>query len=302
MTDAPQELLHLDPLLIEVPDDRLRDVDPEKVTQIGLSISENGQITPIEVILSTQSGPYILNAGAHRLAAVIEAGIPTIMAIVFDGNADQRRLREIDENLYRSELTPYDQASFLAERRAIFERLNGAIKPGKRSGTRARDNLSLIPQMSFFDEVTKKFGLPKKSVTRALKRHFGIAPEIWAKLRGHAVCKTATELDKLAKLDMANQHGVLRLLMQSDHPAKNVSAALRALSDQPARNVDDQQLDRLVAAWRKAGAKAKAAFLNSIKEVGKTPSSSMGVRTAMVAGAVSVSNGLAALLPTALAS
>ena len=258
------ELLVLDPLMIVVPEGRLRAVDPDKVQELALSIMDTGQITPIRVA-PRPDGRYELIAGAHRLAAMIEANQPEIEATIFEGTADQRRLLEIDENLYRAELTAYDQAAFLTERRAIYERLNGPVKPGRKGRPGNSDTLS---QLTFFDDVTKKFGLPRRTIERALKRRSFISTEVWHRLRGHPVTKNASELDKLAKLNEAEQRKVVKLLTQEAHPAKNVSAALRALSDAPVIGPDERQLQRLTDAWRKAGAKARADFRTFLEREG----------------------------------
>lgn len=257
MSGTETVLLHLDPALVDVPEDRLRDVDPVKVSEFAASMRQVGQLTPIEVYAGPTPGRYTLIAGANRLAAAKEAPLASIMAIPFEGTADQRRLREIDENLFRYELNPYDQAAFLAERRRIFERLNGPVRAGRRKQTGNSDNLS---QLTFFDDVTSKFGLPRRMVERALRRQASISAEVWHRLRGHPLSKIATELDKLARLNEAEQRRVVRLLTQDVHPAKNVSAAVRALSDEPIESVDAKQFRRLCEAWSKAGAKARGDF------------------------------------------
>jgi ParB family chromosome partitioning protein len=253
---GPDTLLFLDPDTIDVAD-RLRWVDPARVDEIAVSMGEIGQLEPIGVGFDPATKRHRLIFGAHRLAAVKRAGLDTVKAINFDGTADQNRLREIDENLFRAELTPYDQAAFLAERRLIFERINGRVKPGRRSAGRTTGNLS---QLSFFDEVTGKFGLSRTVIERALKRHGRISNDLWTQLRGHPVCKIATEIDKLARLDDAEQRRVVRLMMQDTLPAKNVTAALRALSDKPIEDADARQFRRLTEAWSKAGPKARAKF------------------------------------------
>ncbi len=255
------EILTLDPGEIIIPEDRLREVDPEKVAELAQSMAGIGQFTPIVVWRKNPAGKYILIAGAHRVAAAKQSGL-TLSAVPFDGTPDEARILEIDENLYRAELTPYDQASFLAERRTIFERINGKVRPGRRGRGELGTNLS-SKQTSFFDDITEKFGLPKKTVTRALRRHAAIAPEVWAQLRGHPVTKTASELDKLLKQHETVQRRIVRMLLQADRPAKNVTAALRALSDAPPVNPDDAQLEKLIALWGKTTSKkARAAFLD----------------------------------------
>ena len=266
MNTPPTEVMYLDPAAIIIPDDRLREVDPEKVTELALSFAGIGQIAPILVWPPNDDGKFVLIAGAHRVAAAVEAQTH-VLAIEFNGTPDEARLKEIDENLYRAELTPYDQASFLAERRAIYERINGKVRPGKRGSGQLGTNLSLI-QTSFFDDITQKFGLPKKTVTRALHRYYAIAPEVWAKLRGHPVTKVANELDKLLKQHETVQRRIVGMLLRAEDPVKNVSAALRAMSNAPQVSEDDAQLEKLKAAWGRAFAKARGEFIAFLKKEG----------------------------------
>jgi ParB family chromosome partitioning protein len=259
MGETETAVLRLDPAEVYIPDDRLRLVDPERVAEMAISMRDTGQLQAIKVKPRDPRG-YAVVIGAHRHSAVMAAGLPFVLATIFDGTADECRLQEIDENLFRSELTPYDQATFLAERRAIFERLNGAVKPGRRAKAGNSNDPSLNRQLSFFDDLLAKFGLPKHLVQRALKRRHGINPEVWDRLRGHPATKVAGELDKLARLKEVDQRRVVRLMTQDVQPAKSVTAALAALSDAPVESIDDRQLRVLVGAWNKAGAKARAAF------------------------------------------
>src|SRR5580658_2190212 len=107
-----ETILHLRHDEVYCPEDRLRAIDPDKVAEFAISMADVGQLTPIEVAERDALGHRIIY-GAHRWAAAPIAGLPFIRAIIFTGTADERRLREIDENLFRSELTPYDEAAFL---------------------------------------------------------------------------------------------------------------------------------------------------------------------------------------------
>ena len=254
MVAGAPDMLHVDLASIDIPEARLREVDPERVAEMALSMKASGQITPVMIAPADAAGRHVLVAGAHRLHAAREAGLSRVMAVIFSGSEDETRLREIDENLYRAELSPYDQASFLAERRAIYERINGAVRPGRRNS----DKLS---QLSFFDDVTGKFGLPKRMIQRALKRHAEIAPEVWARLRGHPVTKNASELDKLSAQHPTVQARIARLITQAVRPARNVSEAMRAMSDAPVESADDRGYRVLCAAWGKATPKARSEFV-----------------------------------------
>ncbi len=112
--------------------DRRRPVDPEQVQVIAESIGEIGLQSPIAVRLDpADTAGYRLVAGAHRIAAAAELGWTRIDGLVVDGSDDELALMEIDENLARAEPTPLDRALFLAERKAIFERVHPPPKRGR---------------------------------------------------------------------------------------------------------------------------------------------------------------------------
>jgi len=252
---APTALVDLD--RIDVPPNRIRDADPDKVDELKVSLVEIGQLQPIEVM--PNGDRYNLNIGLHRFLAAKGIGWTQIEAKVFDGTQAQARLREIDENLYRAELTPYDQAAFLAERRVIYEALNGDVKPGRPK------NGAKLAQLSFFDDVTGKFGLPKRTIKRALFRWNKITREAWQQLRGSAIAKNGNQLDALARIAPVHQVRVIDLLLQ-DH-AKTVADALaRVRGDRPvSADPDEQQLQRLATAWTKAGRNARRQFLEFLR-------------------------------------
>lgn len=237
------EVLELVPDEIEVPADRLRAVDAARVSQMAHSMRDVGQIAPIEVSPADGAGRHRLIAGAHRLAAVREAGLAAVRAIVFQGTPDEVRLHEIDENLYRHELSPLDQAAFLAERRAVYERLYGPVREGASSHKRNCDKLSqlktrndhLPPQLTFFEDISEKFGLQPRFVQRALARRYGIRDDIWVRLRGSRLATRGTELDALARLSEPMQARVVDLLLSGEADApRSVSAALRRINGEPA--------------------------------------------------------------------
>ncbi|MFN8992815.1 MAG: ParB N-terminal domain-containing protein, partial [Pseudomonadota bacterium] len=125
MNNAPMldavELIPVDQIHVE---DRLRSVNPDHAALIAESFRANGQMTPIELRRQLGDGKLFLVAGAHRLEAAKLAEMGEIAAIVTDFGRDQARLREIDENLCRRDLTELDRATFLAERKVVWAKLN----------------------------------------------------------------------------------------------------------------------------------------------------------------------------------
>lgn len=249
------QLVTIRPDAIDIPP-RLRDINPDRVKELAISMGENGQIQPIEVRPGEIEGRYWLNVGAHRLTVARMLGWTEIAATVFTGTADEARLREIDENLYRHELSPLDQAAFLAERREIYERVFGAV-------TRGKPKTHKLRQLSFFDDVTERFGLPKSAVFRALARIRRIDPAAWKALRGTKFAEKGVILDGLARLDPLVQRQVVDLLLGKR--AGNVAGAIALLHGTDARIEAEKQFAALQAAWRRAGKTARARFTTFLK-------------------------------------
>lgn len=88
--------------------ERLRGVDSEKVERLKESILRIGLIHPITV-----SGG-VLVAGLHRLTAFKELGMEEIDCHVVDNDELLQKEIEIDENLYRNELTVLEKGKMEA--------------------------------------------------------------------------------------------------------------------------------------------------------------------------------------------
>ena len=223
--ETPASLVEIEITKIDIPEDRLRLVNEAQVGQLLNSFLEVGQLTPIEVGPPDEDGRYRLIIGAHRVTAARAAEFQTIKAIVFSGNADEARLHEIDENLYRHELNALDQASFLAERRAVFERVHGPIVAGRpaKKGNRAK-----LAQFSFFDETTQKFGLPKRTIQRALERRSAINDREWMLLRALRISIKGADLDSLKGQPEEVQRKIVAKLIDPEGKFKTLAAAFRS--------------------------------------------------------------------------
>lgn len=88
--------------------ERLRGVDSEKVERLKESILRIGLIHPITV-----SGG-VLVAGLHRLTAFKELGLEEIDCHIIDDDELLKKEIEIDENLYRNELTVLEKGKMEA--------------------------------------------------------------------------------------------------------------------------------------------------------------------------------------------
>ncbi|MBY0396024.1 MAG: ParB N-terminal domain-containing protein, partial [Thermoleophilia bacterium] len=163
---------------------RLRPVDPDKVAQIARSMAEVGLRNPIEVRAAGGADDgWLLVAGAHRLAAARSLGLSSIEALIFTGTADEARLAEIDENLFRHELNPLDEAVFLAERAAIYLRLHPQTGVGRAPKSKVAKLATFQKARKFSDDVAERTGISARTVRRALTRFNRLTDEARAVIR-----------------------------------------------------------------------------------------------------------------------
>lgn len=246
---------------------RLRDLDQDYVELIASSMEEHGQLTPIEV-RAKKSG-YQLVFGLHRLAGAKRNKWTEIDATVFDGDDIQAQLREIDENLFRRELSELDRATFLAKRKALYEAEHANVS--KRGGDRRSDQndklVALVP--SFTEATAKRLGMDVRSIQRAIQRVERIAPDVRTRIAStHLATKGAT-LDALARLEPDEQRKVVEhILATASEKPLSIADAQASLRGQTAPEIsdEDRQYDTLLSAWKRAGAKARQRFAAFISE------------------------------------
>lgn len=154
---------------------RLRELQPLAVEVIAESIVDGGLQQPI-MIRPKPKGGYILVFGRHRLEAERKLGSKTIECRITEMNDDQARLAEIDENLYRSNLSKKEIAYHIAERKKVYEKLYPQTKQGGASGKAGGGKKANNDKVSSFAEDTaKKMGVSKRTVERAVAKASGTA-------------------------------------------------------------------------------------------------------------------------------
>ena len=101
-------------------ENRIREVNIEKVGDIAASIDEIGLQNPIIV-----DENHRLISGLHRLEAFKLLGRDKITAKIDDeGDPLRNELKEIDENLMRAELHYTERGDLLSRRKKIYEELH----------------------------------------------------------------------------------------------------------------------------------------------------------------------------------
>lgn len=248
--------------------DRLRAVDEDHALLLAANMKAEGLNVPIEVRPAPKKpGRFILIAGGHRHRGATLLGWDTIDAIVIEVSADQARLREIDENLYRVGLTELDRAVFLAEKKRLYEKLNPAAKNG---GDRKSDQFAifgdLIPRFS--QEACERLGMSERTLQRTLARA-ALPADVRARIAGTPMADKGSDLDALLKLPPEQRMPALDLLFGAavDAPRTIAEAAQRLSGARPAApSEDDAHLDALMKAWRRAGASARKRFVTFLDE------------------------------------
>ena len=238
--------------------DRLRPIDMVWAEALGQVMAREGQDIPIQVCRLPGKNRWTLVVGAHRLEGAKAAGIEYLKAEVVSADRDDRRLREVRENLWRSDLAPVDRAAFIAEAVAIHKRRAG-IDPaadGRVGSAAARwqkavkdeavdATLTVRGVYGFVEAVAAELGFSHQTIERDLMLYRRLAPSVVERLRGarHPILKNATQLRALAKLEGADQAKALNALVgdAGEEPCKTVADAIKRTQPPRAPTKPDQK-------------------------------------------------------------
>lgn len=221
--------------------DRLRPVDRVWAEALGQIMLREGQRTPIEVCRLPGANSFTLVTGGHRHAAAGLAGIVHLKAEIVSADRDDRRMREVSENLWRKDLDPIDRAAFVAEAVSIHKRRAGVAAAARRDASvphakaitaEAQDTLDTMSNVyGWTDEVGAELGFSGRTLRRDLYVYRRLAPSMIDRLRAerHPVVRNATQLRALAKLEPPVQRDVVDTLIGANgwEPAKTVAEAVR---------------------------------------------------------------------------
>lgn len=239
-------------LLIDIETgERLRAVDPVKVSAMKASIAEIGLRTPVTVSAARDGDEwhFRLVAGAHRLEALRQLGEDMADCFVMEGDGDDAALWEIDENFARSELTDAQRADHHVRREEILKR-KGLVSKGPGQPKKNGDKLS-----SYSDQAAASLGVDRRTVQRDLARGKKIEADVLAEVAGTPLDKGVV-LDELARTAPADQHDKLAEI--AARYKSKLPLAADPLNDLEAT---EKQLSALMGAWNRAGPEARERFL-----------------------------------------
>ena len=213
--------------LIDVPEGRLRAVDPDWAGCLAGMFQEVGQKTPIDVV--AEGKRYRLVAGAHRLEAAKIAKWREIEARVLPGGGQQPveelRLHEILENLARKNFNALERCEALSEMKRIYEALhpetrNGGKRGNQHMGGQKRQN----EIFSFCQNAAETTGLTTRAIQIAVAIFNGLTPHSRERLRGSVFAEKQSDLKTLSALDADQQLRVLDLIL--GEPPRTLADAL----------------------------------------------------------------------------
>lgn len=261
--------------------DRLRPRDPTAVANLAVSMAENGQITPVMVRPVRMDGDDVwfeLVVGGHRYDAALLNGWTHIDAMIQELSDAQALMMEIDENLVRRDLTPYERALFINARLQAWAQLHpgrveqtaGTVtapkrgRPGK--GAKFAEFLGDTPAtMGFAEETAADLGLSQRTVENAMAVARGLAPAVHAKVSGSPLGKNEGMLRQIAGVsDPAEQLRIVEALTDG-RATKFVDAQVYAAGKTPTKAPEtpvDLALKFFQKVWKGASQTHRDAFLH----------------------------------------
>jgi ParB family chromosome partitioning protein len=168
------------------------------VTELEKSIQTLGLIAPIVI-----SSENVILAGARRYQALLNLGHTEAPVLVVHGNALERELVSIDENLVRKDLSKIEIESHLRRAKEIYQELFPEPTPESETTIlEAGPEKIVLPAEKFLTMVSEKTGLSPKQIHEAINRDEMAAPAVKeARLNGELSLSQTNEIVKLKKED-----------------------------------------------------------------------------------------------------
>ncbi|MEO1472782.1 MAG: ParB N-terminal domain-containing protein [Pseudomonadota bacterium] len=246
---------------------RLRPLSEATVATLMASIEEMGTALAPIVVRRSKKGDELI-AGGHRLEAYRRMGRTTIRADVYDCSPDWARLAEIDENLAGADLSVLEMATFLAERKRVYEKVHPQSKRGAAGASARWEDASDI--VSFASSIAEKRDLSERHVQRLVKIGTSLTPHTIASLQTSEVSLGFNDLKALSECTEDQQHIAVDLMLDTDAPTKPraaVDTAVhgRARMDKPVSSPDRIAAD-IMERFDRAPKKAKELIVQALLE------------------------------------
>ena len=213
---------------IQVPEGRLRAVDPDWAACLGAMFKETGQRTPVDVVADGKR--YLLVTGAHRLAAARIAKWKEIDARVLEPKPGQApaelRLYEILDNLAHRSFTALERCEAFHDLKQIYETRHPDTKHGgdRKSQAARNKEKNQDPIFGFCSSAAESTGFARSTVALAIQIFQGLTPQSRERLRGSVFAEKQSDLKTLSALEPDQQSRVLDLIL--GEPPRTLADAL----------------------------------------------------------------------------
>lgn len=253
---------------IHVPE-RLREVDEDHALAIQTSIVQHGLLNPITVrrTPNAKGGKFTLVAGAHRLRAIALNDEAEIEAIIVEADKLTAVLMEIEENLFRNDLSALDRAVFVQTYREVWEQKHGKIKRGGDQSA----NIALCPieileenaERGFAVYCAERLGVSKRTIFMAQEISSKVPRDLRRRLQGTSTADNQAALLKLAKLPPEKLANAARVF---DAVEGDFDRMMQALGEpKPKQSAADKLRSRLIDTWGRIKPRDRVEFVREYR-------------------------------------
>ncbi|WP_269580552.1 ParB N-terminal domain-containing protein [Roseibium sp. Sym1] len=240
---------------IDIPEDRIREVDQDWAECLRDMFKEMGQKTPIDVVENGKR--YTLVAGAHRFTAAKLARWREINARVLEPSsehsADEIRLHEILENLGRKNFNALERCEALSELKRVYEDLHpSARRGGDRKSQRFKNkDENQMAIFAFCKNAAETTGLSERSIRFAVQVFDALSPTTRERLKGTQFAEVQADLRALGRLDPEIQGKVMDLVTGDEPEAATIKDALTLLDGGRPETETDRVFRRTINGFSK---------------------------------------------------
>jgi ParB family chromosome partitioning protein len=238
-------------------DKRHRLTTESGVDSIIASIEELGGISnPISLRKKRRAGvdTLVLIDGMHRLEAAKKLELLEVPARVWvDITDDYAEMMELDMNLAGAELSPLDEAVFLANRKRLYEEMHPETVRGVAGAAAKWDATANSAVASFVEATAEATGVSVRKIYSRVAVGQMLTKEEVIKLRAAPQTLKAGDVEALAKIK--EDHIRMDVIDKIQHgTAKSVSEAIKAVSPSkpvsPTRKAD-ADYRKFISTWKR---------------------------------------------------
>lgn len=243
---------------------RLREVSEAGVASVMASITEAGVMKDPIHVRQKKNGKLYLMAGGHRLEAIRKLGGNSIKAYVWKGVSDDfATLIEIDDNLAGADLTALDRAVFLAERKALYEKVHPETKAGVAGGLARHGAATELG--SFAVSAAETMGVTPRQVRKFIAAGTALTGDEIRWLRAAPRPVTLKDLQALAKIADDHERSQVCIAMSNGEVKSAAEArqrfAAKSGAASPSKDPVEEGFKALLTAWKRAPKAARRRFV-----------------------------------------